>query len=116
MVTQESLPLPPLGASNTVIINARCSLRIEAAQRAIVVAGLPVHHYCADDAVAEAYAMVFWVVHGPCRSRQNRTRIRCRARTELASVVRIFCAPTALIFLEIRAAELAGLMHLRCKF
>jgi transposase len=47
-----------------VAINARCSVRIEADQRAIVVAGLPVHHYCADDAVAEAYAMVFLVEQG----------------------------------------------------
>jgi hypothetical protein len=47
-----------------VVINARCSLRIEADQRAIVVAGLPVHHYCADDAVAEAHAMVFLVEQG----------------------------------------------------
>jgi len=46
------------------MINGRCSLRIEAAQRVIVVAGLPVHHYCADDAVAEAYAMVFLVESG----------------------------------------------------
>jgi hypothetical protein len=37
-----------------VVINARCSVRIEADQRVIVVAGLPVHHYRAGDAVAEA--------------------------------------------------------------
>jgi transposase len=64
MSAQQDLPLPSPAASNTVIINARCSLRIEADQRAIVVAGLPVHHYCADDAVAEAYAMVFLVEQG----------------------------------------------------
>jgi transposase len=57
-----ALPLP--AASNTVVINARCSLRIEAGQRVIVVAGLPVHHYRAEDAVAEAYAMVFLVESG----------------------------------------------------
>ena len=55
----QSLALPSPATSNTVIINARCSLRIEADQRVIVVAGLPVHHYRAADAVAEAYAMVF---------------------------------------------------------
>src|SRR5205085_2357217 len=59
MSAQESLPLPLPAALNTVVINARCSLRIEADQRVIVVAGLPVHHYRAQDAVAEAYAMVF---------------------------------------------------------
>ena len=47
-----------------MIINARCSLRIETDQRVIVVAGLPVHHYRAADAVAEAYAMVFLVELG----------------------------------------------------
>jgi len=57
-----ALPLP--AASNVVVINARCSLRIEADQRVIVVAGLPVHHYRAEDAVAEAYAMVFLVESG----------------------------------------------------
>jgi hypothetical protein len=30
----------------------------------IVVAGLPVHHYRAEDAIAEAYAMVFLVESG----------------------------------------------------
>src|SRR5436853_5891589 len=64
MSAQHVLALPVPAASNTVVINARCSLRIEADQRVIVVAGLPVHHYRAEDAVAEAYAMVFLVEAG----------------------------------------------------
>jgi transposase len=64
MSAQQALALPLPAASNTVVINARCSLRIEADQRVIVVAGLPVHHYRAEDAVAEAYAMVFLVQSG----------------------------------------------------
>jgi len=64
MSTQQALPLPSPAPSNTVVINARCSLRTEADQRVIVVAGLPVHHYRADDEVAEAYAMVFLVNSG----------------------------------------------------
>jgi transposase-like protein len=64
MSAQQVLALPLPAASNTVVINARCSLRIEADQRVIVVAGLPVHHYRAEDAVAEAYAMVFLVASG----------------------------------------------------
>jgi hypothetical protein len=55
------LALPSPAPSNTVVINARCSLRIQADQRVIVVAGLPVHHYCAEGEVAEAYATVFLV-------------------------------------------------------
>jgi hypothetical protein len=64
MSAQQGLALPLPAASNTVVINARCSLRIEADQRVIVVAGLPVHHYRGEDAVAEAYAMVFLVEAG----------------------------------------------------
>src|SRR6516165_810630 len=64
MSTQQVLALPLPAASNTVVINARCSLRIEADRRVIVVAGLPVHHYRAEDAVAEAYAMVFLIEAG----------------------------------------------------
>ena len=44
-------PLPP---SATVVINARCVLRMEDRQRVIVVANLPVHHFSADDPVATA--------------------------------------------------------------
>src|ERR1700683_383617 len=61
MSEQHALALALPAASNIVVINARCSLRIEADQRVIVVGGLPVHHYRAEDAVAEAYAMVFLV-------------------------------------------------------
>src|SRR3974377_2011472 len=64
MNAPQALALPLPAASNTVVINVRCSLRIEADQRVIVVAGLPVHHYRAEDAVAEAYAMVFLVQSG----------------------------------------------------
>jgi transposase len=64
MSAQQALALPLPAASNTVVINARCSLRIEAGQRVIVVGGLPVHHYRAEDSVAEAYAMVFLVESG----------------------------------------------------
>ena len=66
MSAQQALALPSPAASNTVVINARCSLRIEADQRVIVVAGLPVHHYRAEDVVAVADAMVFLVEFGLC--------------------------------------------------
>ena len=64
MSTQQALALPSLAPSNSIVINARCSLRTEADQRVIVVTGLPVHHYRAEDEVAEAYAMVFLVNSG----------------------------------------------------
>jgi transposase len=64
MSAQLALALPCAAPSNSVVINARCSLRVEEDQRVIVVAGLPVHHYRAADALAEAYAMVFLVESG----------------------------------------------------
>ena len=53
MNTQLALALPSSASSNTVVINARCTLRVQEDQRVIVVAGLPVHHYRCDDVVAE---------------------------------------------------------------
>ena len=64
MSAQLAFALPSPAASNNVVINMRCSLRVAGEQRVIVVNGLPVHHYCAEDAVAEAYAMVFLVASG----------------------------------------------------
>ena len=81
MSTQEVLALPSPAASNTVIINARCCLRIEADQRVIVVAGLPVHHYRAEDAVAEAYAMVFLVESGFAQQTEVARAFACSVRS-----------------------------------
>jgi transposase len=64
MSTQHALALPSPLPSNTVVINGRCSLRKEADQHVLVIGGLPVHHYRSEDAVAEAYAMVFLVESG----------------------------------------------------
>jgi transposase len=64
MNTQMALALPLSASPTTVIVNARCTLRVQEDQRVIVVAGLPVHHYRADDRVAEAYAMVLLVESG----------------------------------------------------
>ena len=89
MSAQQALALPPPAASNTVVINARCSLRIEAGQRVIVVAGLPVHHYRAEDAVAEAYAMVFLVESGFA---QQTDVARAFARAHRAALPRPLCA------------------------
>jgi transposase len=68
---QLDLALPPsISDSNCVVINARCLLRIEENQRVVLVAGLAVHHYQAEDAVAEAYAMVFLVESGFAQQRE----------------------------------------------
>ena len=64
MSTQLPLELPSSSPSNSVFISARCMLQTEEDQRVIVVGGLPVYHYCAADAVAEAYAMVMLVESG----------------------------------------------------
>lgn len=64
MSAQLALALPLPAAPHSMVINPRCSVRIEADQRVVVVGGLPVHHYRAGDAVAESYAMVFLVESG----------------------------------------------------
>lgn len=65
MSVQQALGFPfPAASDNTVVINARCTLRVEGDQCVVVVAGLPVHHYRADDSVAKSYAMMFLVESG----------------------------------------------------
>jgi hypothetical protein len=91
MSTQEALALPLPAASNTVVINARCSLRIEADQRVIGGGGLPVHHYRAEDAVAEAYAMVFLVESGFAQQMDVARAFGRSVRGTLAGVVRPRC-------------------------
>src|SRR5215475_15432696 len=81
MSTQQAFALPSPAPSNTVVINARCSLRMEADQRVIVVAGLPVHHYRAEDAVAEAYAMVFLVESGFAQQTEVARAFACSVRS-----------------------------------
>ena len=79
MNSQLALGLPAAPPSDTVVINARCMLRTEQDQRVVVVGGLPVYHYCAADAVAEAYAMVMLV---ECGFAQQTEVARAFAKTE----------------------------------
>ncbi len=79
MSAQQVLALPPPPRSATVAINARCTLRVEGDVRVVSVTGLPVHHYQADDPVAEAYAMVFLVESGFA---QQKEVARAFARSE----------------------------------
>jgi transposase len=83
MTTQQDLPLPASepGLSGTVVINARCVLRTEDDHRAIFVAGLPLQHYSAHDAVAEAYAMVFLVDAGYATQEEVARAFACCTRT-----------------------------------
>jgi prepilin-type processing-associated H-X9-DG protein len=64
-----------------VVINARCMLRIDGEQRVVVVAGLPVHPYSAQDAVAEAYAMVFLIDGGFATQLEVARAFKCSERT-----------------------------------
>jgi transposase len=81
MSTQQALAFPPSAASTVVVINGRATLRVEGEQRVLVVAGLPVHHYGAGDAVAEAYAMVFLVDSGFAQQHEVARAFGCSVRT-----------------------------------
>ena len=82
MAVQQELPLPPPVVSSEVrSINTRCVLRAEGEHRGVVVAGLPVHHYSAQDAVAAAYAMVFLVDAGYATQKEVAVAFACSERT-----------------------------------
>ena len=83
VATQQDLPLPPPASApaGTTFINARCVVRAEAERRVVLVAGLPVQHYSANDAVAEAYAMVFLVDAGYATQKEVARAFKCSART-----------------------------------
>jgi transposase len=81
MAEQLPLSLPESPTSGTIIINAQCTLRLEEEHRVVVVSGFPVHHYSAQDAVAEAYAMVFLVDSGFATQVEVARAFRCTERT-----------------------------------
>jgi prepilin-type processing-associated H-X9-DG protein len=78
---QISLQLPSPRTAGEVIINARCMLRMEDNQCVVVVAGMPVHHYNAEDEVAEAYAMVFLAESGFALQKEIARAFGCSERT-----------------------------------
>ena len=80
---QQDLHLPPAASppAGTTFINARCLVRAEADHRVVLVAGLPVQHFSANDAVAEAYAMVFLVDAGYATQKEVARAFKCSART-----------------------------------
>jgi transposase len=81
MAVQQELPLPPPVSSGVRSINARCVLQAEDEHRVVVVAGLPVHHYSVQDAVAAAYAMVFLVDAGYATQKEVAVAFDCSERT-----------------------------------
>jgi hypothetical protein len=64
MVTQQDLPLPAQAPSGSFVVAARCTVRAEDELRVVLVAGVRLCHYNADDAVAEAFATVSLVEPG----------------------------------------------------
>lgn len=81
MATQQDLPLPVPVASGTTVVNGRCTVRAEGEHRVVVVAGLPVHHYSANDAVAAAYALVMLVDGGYATQKEVAVAFGCSERT-----------------------------------
>jgi prepilin-type processing-associated H-X9-DG protein len=81
MTEQQTFSLPADPTSDTIIVNNRCALRVEDAQRLVIVAGLPVHHYSATDAMAEAYALVLLVDSGFATQREVARAFVCSERT-----------------------------------
>jgi transposase len=78
---QQSLPLSASTPLGSIAINARCLMRAEGEQRVVIVAGLPIHHYSVNDAVAEAYAMVLLVDSGYATQKEVGVAFGCSERT-----------------------------------
>jgi prepilin-type processing-associated H-X9-DG protein len=81
MSGQIALQLPSSQRAGAVVINARCMLRMEDDQRVVVVGGMPVHQYNAEDKVAEAYAMVFLSDSGFAGQNEIAKAFGCSERT-----------------------------------
>jgi DNA-binding CsgD family transcriptional regulator len=81
VAAQQDLPLPVPPSSATVNINGRCVLQAAGDRRVVLVAGLPVHHYSIDDAVAEAYSMVLLFDTGFATQKEIAVAFGCSERT-----------------------------------
>ena len=81
MSEQLPLGLPLSERSDAIIINGRCTLRIEGEQRVVLVAGFIVHSYNEEDSIAEAYAMVSLVEAGYAQQNEVARAFGCSERT-----------------------------------
>ena len=81
MSGQIALELPSSQTAEAVIVNERCIIRVAGDQRVVVIAGMPLHHYNADDKVAEAYAMVLLANSGFARQNEIARAFGCSERT-----------------------------------
>ena len=80
-IQQIELPLRLSFPRDTVLINARCTLRRQGALRLVSVAGLPMHHWTAGDRTAEAYAMVSLLQCGYAEQTEVAQAFECSTRT-----------------------------------
>ena len=81
MATQQELLLAVPASAGTSFVNARCMVRAQGEYRVVLVAGLPVHHYSIQDAVAAAYAMVLLVDAGYATQKEVAVAFGCSERT-----------------------------------
>lgn len=78
---QIELPLRLSFPRDTVLINARCTLRRQGTLRLVSVAGLPMHHWAEGDRIAEAYAMVSLLQCGYAEQTEVARSFGCSTRT-----------------------------------
>jgi len=78
---QMTLGLPQSRRSETIVINARCTLQAEDEHCVVVVAGLVVHSYNATDPIFEAHAMVLLVDAGYAHQNDIARAVDCSGCT-----------------------------------
>lgn len=74
-------PAEALAGSPETVINGRCVVRTKDGHRVVLVAGLPMAHFCVSDRMAEAYAMVTLVEQGWAEQAEVAQAFGCSTRT-----------------------------------
>lgn len=79
--TQRTLFSEPIVPATTIIINDRCLIRAEHDYRIVVVSGIVLSQYAAEDRIAEAYAMVSLIEQGWATQRDVARAFDCSSRS-----------------------------------
>ncbi|MEI7903174.1 MAG: putative transposase, partial [bacterium] len=78
---QPELDLRAVPNTGTILINGRCTLKIEGTVHVVYIAGLPMHHWTDGDRTTEAYAMVSLVRCGYADQNDVARCFGCSTRT-----------------------------------
>jgi transposase len=79
--TQRTLFSGSVVPATTIIINDRCLIRVELDYRVVVVSGIVLSQYAAEDRIAEAYAMISLIEQGWASQKDVARAFGCSSRS-----------------------------------